>query len=186
MAKIVAHSGEITQGTIVDDIDWPNVLGIVVTNACDIEHENAEFVTIAALVEAKKNITILPEFHNKIQGANETGGISKNAFTSLVTFVQSLIHNKNIIRYFFVCQNDEIGTPDLLVDFQNLITIPIDELVKLRGIAQLPAPYIQQMIVHYTSYNSRIAVERLGDEQVASIVDRIVSPIHIKPPEPIG
>lgn len=50
---ISEFKGQITQGTIVDGVDWglgdENPLGIVISNACDLEHDHSGFLMVAAL-----------------------------------------------------------------------------------------------------------------------------------------
>jgi hypothetical protein len=193
MAIIIPYEGTLTQGCIVDNIPWSRMgvplqdnrpLGIVLTNACDFEHGHASFFTIAALVDAKDTIFLMPEFRNKIEGCEDSHQLQKKAFDSLKKWIEGIVHNKSILRYFFLIQNDELETPDFLVDFQNTITFPIEEKGELSVIAKLQSPYLEKMVVHYSSYISRIGVARINQGQVDEVVNRIISPFEMAPKVP--
>ena len=64
--------GIITQGTIVDGVDWGrgeyNPLSIVISNACDLEHGNSSFLLVAALESAKDTLQNTDEFKQCLYG----------------------------------------------------------------------------------------------------------------------
>jgi hypothetical protein len=62
------------------------------------------------------------------------------------------------------------------VDFQLIISIPIDNASALQKIAQLSSPYVEQMIMHFSSYTSRIATDRMDNPQVEEILTLLSDP----------
>jgi hypothetical protein len=62
------------------------------------------------------------------------------------------------------------------VDFQFVLSIPIVEIEKLNKIAQLSSPFVEQMIVHFSSYTSRIAVDRCETPQKDEIISKLIEP----------
>jgi len=184
MEMLTANDRNITQGTIVDNVPWVNndypILGIVISNPCDLNNHKASFITIAGLVDAGETLKNTSEFQSIVDGANEHLELKTKPWDSLKKWINSFIHNKSVCRYFFINPGEIIDADPFLVDFQNLITIPIAEKEYLVSIAQLSTPYAQQMIVHFSSYISRIGVDRIDEDSANLLFDELVSPYNKK------
>jgi hypothetical protein len=183
MTSVKEPSDEIKQGMIVDRIPWPlegpKPLGIVLSNPCDLEHNKASYLIVAALIPAKETIQLTNEFINRIQNPSpENHAISKKKWDSISDLLESYIHNKNIVRYYFIDARPIIESPLFFVDFQLIISIPIDNANHLEKIAQLPSPFVEQMIMHFSSYTSRIGSDRLENDQVEEILTLLAHPYH--------
>jgi hypothetical protein len=179
MSLLIKPQTYIKQGTIVDGVPWPfdpKPLGIILSNPCDLELGKASYLLIASLIPAKETLQYSREFINKIDPTNYT--LKQRQWNSLKDIIVNYIHNKNIARYFFINPNNVITAPYLFIDFQHLLSIPIDGKETLISIAQLPSPYAEQMIVHFSSYISRIGVDRINDEKTEEIINEIASPYH--------
>jgi hypothetical protein len=177
-------SEQIKQGMIVDQIPWsldgPKPLGIILSNPCDLEHDKASYLLLAALIPAKETLQRAKEFKNKIQGAGEDYQLNgSKQWKGLTEFIESFIHNKNIVRYYFIDPRPVIEAPLFFVDFQLILSIPISESPVLSKVAQLSSPFVEQMIIHFASYTSRIASDRVDDLQLKEITDKIAEPYHI-------
>ncbi len=171
----------ITQGSIVDGVKWGlgdvEPLGIVLSNPCDLEHGKASFFIVAALLAADETIKISKEYKDKTVSANSNNGLSSKAWTSFRKYLTEFIHNKNIVRYYFIDTADGIiDAPPLFVDFQLIKSIPID--TPIDNVAQLPAPYVQQMIMHFVAYTSRIGVDRVDEFQEMKLVNELANPFY--------
>lgn len=168
MAKLIAHT-ELTQGSLVANVNWgiddEVPIGIVLSNPCDLEHDKADYVLVAGIRDAAV-IRESREYRNKINGA--TSPMSQSKAREIGKFLAGFIHNSNIGRYFFMdATSVEIGLPYLIVDLQRITTVRIQNH-PLEVIAQLPSPYSEKLIMHYSSYVSRIGVDRITPAELAS------------------
>ncbi|MCC5906194.1 MAG: hypothetical protein JJU13_08315 [Balneolaceae bacterium] len=175
---------EITQGTIVDNVPWEMEeapLGIVLTNACDVEWNKASYLLIASLLPAKDILQNSTEFEQITQSADEENKLSKTKSNSLGSFLRDFIHNTNIVRYFFIDPTPVYPSlPHFFVDFQHLITIPYSEKINLSTIAQLDSPHREKLILHFSSYVSRIAVDRIDKETYQDTLRALSEPFELK------
>jgi len=180
MIFIEEPAKQIKQGMIVDQIPWnfegPKPLGIILTNPCDLEHNKASFLIIAALVSAKDTLHVSNDFQNRIQGINDEYQLNNKKWESLTVLIENYIHNKNITRYYFIDPRPIIEDIFFFVDFQFIISVPFEKSGMLVKIAQLSSPFVQQMIVHFAGYTSRIAVDRANDVQSQEIISKIADP----------
>lgn len=154
----------ITQGTIVDNVDWGrgedlNPLSIVMSNACDIEHGHSNFLIVAALEQAADVLPETAEFKDKIKGEK----ISTKQKNALKKLLSDYIHNKNICRHFFFDPRPVLDIGCLLVDFQQIKCVEFAQINTLEPVAQLKHPFVEQMIMRFTSYTARIPVDRVDE-----------------------
>lgn len=184
MARLTEfNKDKITQGTIVDNVPWAleeAPLGIVLTNACDVQWDKASFILIAPLLPAKDILQNSHEFIQVVKNS-EDNELSKSKTKSLNSFLNKFIHNINIARYFFIDPTPVYSSlPHLLVDFQNLLTIPYSKVNSLNIIAQLDSPHREKLILHFASYISRIAVDRVDEESYQDTLKAISEPFELK------
>jgi len=163
------YSGKISQGTIVDGIPWKDgedqPLGIVLSNACDLEHNHSSFIIVAALVSAKDVLTRTNDFRNKLQDHKIN---QKNA----QKFFKPYINNESIVRYYFIGEYTKAEIDDyLMVDFQQIQSFNISSIESLAPLAQLKHPFIEQMMMRYTAYTSRIPSDRVSEEEFQKMVN---------------
>lgn len=179
MSSLINHNNIITQGTVIDNVPWsldPAPLGIVLSNPCDLEWGKASFLLVASLISAQDILQLSKEFKSKINTANIRKELTKSNWESLNNMIESYVHNKNVTRYFFINPKNVIDAPLLFVDFQNLITIPIENNIYLTIEAQLPSPHTEKMMIHFSSYISRIGVDRINEESTKVFIQEIASP----------
>lgn len=161
-------NGEITQGTIVDGVDWGrgenDPLSIVISNACDLEHGNSSFLLVAALEAASDVLQQTGEFRGMIKDANENGELSRKQWKSLSNFLLNYIHNKNVCRHFFFDPRPVVDMDCLVVDFQQVKSIEMETISSLSVEGQMNHPFVEQMMMRFTSYTSRIPVNRVNAE----------------------
>lgn len=72
MSVLQPASGEIDQGSVLDGVPWSleaPPLGIALTNTCDLEHDKADFLILAALKPAKAIIQQSKDFKSRLDGA---------------------------------------------------------------------------------------------------------------------
>lgn len=179
MAKLTSEvGGSLDQGFVVYGLPWrvdpPPALGIVLTNTCDFEHDNAQFVIAAALVPARPVIQGSAEFENKVANADK-GELSKTRWKSVRRLLEDKIFNREIARYFLL-DADELGMDPLFADFQFLVSVPISWADEMRAVAKLQSPYREQLIVHFASYTSRIGVERPHGDDLSRLHETLADP----------
>ncbi|MDK2977991.1 MAG: hypothetical protein PWP52_705 [Bacteroidales bacterium] len=170
----------ITQGTVLDNIPWeldPAPLGIVLSNPCDLEWGKASYLLVASLVPAKETIQMSKEFKQKVESAKDYV-ISKTKWKSFEVYLKQFINNQNIARYYFIDPTNAIEAPLLFVDFQHLLTIPIFKKDNLEIVAKLPSPHTEKMISHFSSYISRIGVDRENKEDAEALINQLAAPYH--------
>ena len=162
---VSTSNGQITQGTIVDGVDWGrgeyNPLSIVISNACDLEHGKSSFLLVAALESATDVLQQTTEFIGKTNGTNE---LTKKQWKALRDFLLNYIHNKNVCRHFFFDPRPTIDMECLLVDFQQIKSVEKEKIPFLSIEGQLNHPFVEQMMMRFTSYTSRIPTDRVTPE----------------------
>lgn len=181
LAKPLDH---ITQGSIVDGVDWgfdeSNPLSIVLSNACDLENGKSSFLMVAALQPAVGVLTNSKEYQNIIQGADENKKLKRKGWESLLNFLTGYIHNKNIGRYYFFDSKPIFDAGLLLVDFQLVKALNMEEREKVSIIAQMISPFVEQMMMHFVSYTARIPSDRVSKEQEVNYIEELTNGFQFK------
>lgn len=180
----------ITQGTILDGVDWHGIasnglLGIVLSNACDLEHDKAGYVIVAPLVPALETLSNTREYQTKINNAKENR-LTRKEWDAFSNFLTDYIHNKLAGRYFYFAAQPIIDMDPVLVDFQCLLSVPYADFKEsldvgnLQSIAQLKHPYIEQLMSHFVTYIGRVPADRVSlleeAEAIALLANGITGP----------
>ena len=184
MSALSPPTGRIYQGSVLDGIPWnleAAPLGIALSNTCDLEYDKADFLIVAALKPAKDVIQASGEFRSKLDGA-QGQTLRKRAWESLVALLEDLIHNASVRRYFLLDARAVLDLGPLLVDFQQLISVPIEKARNLPLVATLASPDRERLVVHFAAYTSRIGVDRQAEGEVAGLRDFLAEPY--RGPEP--
>lgn len=162
MEWIEEPNQEITQGAIVDGVDWGqgenNPLSIVLSNACDLGHDKAEYLIVAALQPAADTLSKSKEYKSHVENATDKT-LSKKGWKSFVDFLEKYIHNTQVCRYFFFDPNPVIDSCLLVVDFQLVKSVDID-MSGLDYIGQMKPLFTMQMMSRFVSYTGRVPVDR--------------------------
>lgn len=162
MEWIEEPNQEITQGAIVDGVDWGqgenNPLSIVLSNACDLGHDKAEYLIVAALQPAADTLSKSKEYKSHVENATDKT-LSKKGWKSFVDFLEKYIHNTQVCRYFFFDPNPVIDSCLLVVDFQLVKSVDID-MSRLDYIGQMKPLFTMQMMSRFVSYTGRVPVDR--------------------------
>lgn len=170
---------QLTQGSIVDGINWGdenNPVSIVLSNACDLEHEHASYLIVAALYPASAIIGSSREYKGMTHqnGFSASSRKQQNAVTNKLS---DYIHHKTINRYYFIdCTASNLDML-MMVDFQKILSLAIDVRNTLIPIAQLNTPLKEQMMMQFVSYTSRIPTDRISQEDEQAIKDQLLKEI---------
>ena len=180
MSVLLPSSGKIDQGSVLDGIPWgleAPPLGIALTNTCDLEHDKADFLILAAVKPAKDVIQASKDFRNKLDGA-QGEALKRRAWDSLVELLEDFIHNASIRRYYFLDGRAALELEPLFVDFQQLISVPIAQARSLPQMAVLASPDREKLVVHFAAYSSRIGIDRQPAGVVAELTSLLTHPYH--------
>lgn len=161
------YSEKLVQGSILDGIDWDgdDLLSIVISNACDIENGKISFLMIAALQPAHEVLTNTREYENL-----RTGNINRKKQEKIKAYFEDFIHNKKICRYYFFDPMPAIDMEPMVVDFQHIKSVLLDDIIHLEVIGRLKSPFIEQMMMRFVSYTARIPSDRADDIQVSRYI----------------
>lgn len=182
---IAEHKGIITQGTIIDGVDWGreegnNPLSIVISNACDLEHKNSNFLLVAALESATDVLQQTTEFKGKVKDANSNKELTQKQWKSLENFLLNYIHNKNVCRHYFFDPRPILDMDCLVVDFQQIRSIEINQIPNFSMEGQMNHPFVEQMMMRFTSYTSRIPVDRVNSEMEKIYIQELTKGFTLK------
>lgn len=180
MSALLPPSGQIDQGSVLDGIPWnleAAPLGIALSNSCDLEHDKADFVIVAALKPAKAVVQSSSQFRNKLDGV-QGRTLRKKAWESLLELLEDFIHNASVRRYFFLDGRAALDLEPLLVDFQQLISLPIATARNLPLMATLPSPDREKLVIHFAAYTSRIGTDRQPEQRVVELTELLTDPYH--------
>ena len=184
MAKLEEFSGKITNGSVVEGVNWgqigeaieggEGILGIVLSNSCDFENHKIGFVIVAGLVDAQSTFTRTKEFKNLTQKADGKS-LSQKQKEKIKDFFENAIYNTKASRYYTVYPAKEMESllPVLAVDFQMLVSIPLTQIESLEGVAELRTPYREEMMHRFTAYTGRVPVEIDAQEDIDNVVKRL-------------
>lgn len=102
------------------------------------------------------------EFREITKGT-ELSQLATRKRESLSKYAEKLIFNKDIGRYFSIDARP-LNEGLLVVDFQNLLTLPYTKESQAgTAIGRVQAPYCQKMIAHFAAYTARVGVDRQED-----------------------
>jgi DNA-binding response OmpR family regulator len=146
--------GDVFLGSIADQKGY----WILLTPTCDIVQKNADKLLLASCdiltdrIEYQKWQEALPEPSSKI-----------------IDNLKSILGDRGKERFFYL--PGVIDLPDLLVDFQKLMTIQISDVSNLSRIASLDSPFANKLMARLLRYYSRqgapdldltLIMERMG------------------------
>lgn len=177
---------EIAQGAIIDGMVWGEdgpALSIILSNSCDLEHDKAGFIVLAALVPAAETLQQTKEFKNKVDGAIDYK-LSGRKWKSFSDFLAGFIHNKNIGRYYYFNPAPIVEMDPLFVDFQFIKSIRFEQFRQsveggeITIIGKLKHPFIEELMMHFVSYTGRVPVSRVELEDEPSDLQIMAGNYH--------
>lgn len=184
MARLEAFSGTISNGTIVDGVNWgqkirdaisgdEGILGIVLSNSCDFDHDKIGYVVIAGLVDAQSILSKTKELASIMP--NNGKPLNSKQKDKVKKYFEDFIYNVKATRYYTIYPAKELEDtfPVLAVDFQMIVSIPAVDIQTLEGVAELKSPYREEMMHRFTAYMGRVPVDRDTPEQIDAIVSQL-------------
>jgi hypothetical protein len=167
---------QLTQGSIVDAIDWgnpeDNPVGIILSNACDLAHEgHCSYLIVAAMYPAQMILQSSREYKGIIP--DPTVKLTRKQLEKRAEYFSNYIHHKTINRYYFIDCTETLLGMHMVIDFQRIISMPHKCMHTLKPIAHLVSPLREQMIMQFAHYTARIPSDRVDEEQEANIIETL-------------
>ncbi|HCL3996748.1 hypothetical protein ACEOPL_25445 [Pseudomonas aeruginosa] len=167
--------GEVRLGDIYREVESES-FWLVINPACDLEQCKAE----NALLVRCKNIKEFPEYSDVVEILARGDELSKTKRSNLVYLIGD---NRKVTdgqpeRYKFLPGTSFV--PDLVVDFQCLSQVPLDDLKdagKHRRLTTLDSPFAEAVQAKFARYYGRFGVPDLSFEVIA---DSLIEAIHVE------
>jgi CheY-like chemotaxis protein len=132
---------------------------VLLTPSCDLVagREKAEWVLLARCIALTEQV----EYQKWRAGLSKP---FKKADTKLRALLQNNRRNGQPERFYFL--PGALTLPDLLVDFQQLVTLPRDQMASLGRLASLDSPFADALMARFARYFGRIGSPDLDVERV--------------------
>lgn len=128
---------------------------LVVTPSCDLEHDKAEFVVLAACLPIETDA--------RVQRWRANGNAANKAK------VRDLVSHKSggqDDRNLYLPAAPTI--PDLVADFQLLRSVSTDDLNSMHRVASLVSPFAEAAVSRFTRYLGRVGTDDLDVEAITA------------------
>ncbi|CDG51274.1 response regulator [Halomonas sp. QX-2] len=150
-----------------------NTLWMVLTPACDFVQENAENVLLARVTPLTEHELYI-NWENELKMYHEIpeaqrGKSSKVPVNQARSKVKDIVNNKHKARYRFLAGTFFID--DCIVDFQNLLHMPMVEEDGYRPICSLDNPYREEFLQIFSNYYGRIGTPDYAKDEVWNKID---------------
>lgn len=151
-----------------------NTLWMVLTPACDFEQNKCENVLLAqvqplinheaykAWQQAARNFDETPK-HNQTNEIKQTVSKARGR-------VIDLVKNKAGGRFRFF--PGTFFLPDCIVDFQNLLTLPITDSNQYEAVCSLDNPYREETLQFFSNYFGRIGTPDYDPKPICDKIDQ--------------
>jgi len=137
---------------------------IVLTPSCDIEHDKADYIQLAACQLFDDQVDIA-----KWRSGDGNSGERKKAKKRVMELLRQQTGGQ-LDRWLFLPQALDI--PDLVVDLQELRSMPIGDVADLKRIASLDSPFAEAAINRFNRYYGRIGTPDLDADGAFTRLDR--------------
>lgn len=170
--------GKIDQGDIIypvkvndwltwwsDDKDYPI---IILTPTCDIAQQKADHHRFAILEPFP---LFFLQLYRQIVGkvSAELSEITSKQKQRLEDKLRKAIRN-SWPRYHFLENDGHIIKTDRIVDFEVIVSAPIDSFTQDFRIARLKSPYKEELIHRYSHHSMRIGTEDIPKDKINEII----------------
>ena len=135
------------------------VFYVVVTPSCDIAQNKTKFLHLTKCIPLDET----KEYKEYISEKNKKT-INESKLASAKDKLSQLIRSGRRDCHFFIPKTSFIE--NLVIDFEQIITIELSDVVKYECIAKLDSPFAQSMIIKFVRHFNRIGTEDLDAEYV--------------------
>lgn len=148
-------TGDILKGTVNgDDAHW-----VVLTPSCDFEQQKVEQVLLAKcfLLEKESEYT---KYCAYLKNGKKVSKTAENELSRLLS------DNRKTQPERFKFLPGTFFLPNLVVDFQFLVQVPLAAAEKMSREATLDSPYVEALLARFSRYYGRLGVPNLDIEIV--------------------
>ncbi|MFC8359502.1 response regulator [Streptomyces griseorubiginosus] len=140
---------------------------VMLTPACDLveDRRKAEFVVMARCLPLEDT----PEYRKWSSQTSSNGGATTGAISSMEKLIGNNRGGQRERFYFLPAAWD---TPNLVVDFQQIIHVEYEKILESRRLATLDSPYSQSLISQFTRYLGRMGTPDLS---IKTVMQRLQS-----------
>jgi CheY-like chemotaxis protein len=137
---------------------------VLLTPSCDLFQGKADLLLFARCVR----LTDQAEYKAYLGQSTEA-----NIKAKLIRLLKNNREKSQPDRYHYL--PSVFTLPDLIVDFQQLETIPCDQLSSLTRVASLDSPFAEALMMRFTRYFGRLGTPDISTEAVLSKINIIAS-----------
>ena len=155
--ELAPLAGDLYQGQIGDQIGhW-----VLLTPSCDLVagRERAKWVLLARCAP----LTEQTEYQKWQAGLPQP---SKTADRRLCALLRDNRQNGQPERFYFL--PGTLALPDLVVDFQQLVTLPREQIDSLERLASLDSPFAEALLARFARYFGRLGTPDLDLEVIVA------------------
>jgi len=157
-----------------DNDDYPIV---ILTPTCDIAKNKATHHRFSVLEPLP---LVLLRIYQEVVGPPDPKEhfISKKKNDKFQGKITSIIQN-SFPRYHYLQSDGDLIKTDRIVDFEVVISVPIDTFSDRKRVARLISPYREQLIHRYTHHGMRIGTPDTPRSKIISIINDFYSELKI-------
>ena len=148
----------------IDDGDHPIV---ILTPTCDIAQDKVDYHRVTILQPFP--LFFLNLCFEILGDELDLSNLSKNHKDKIANKLDRAVRNA-WPRYHFFPKEDVFKT-DRIIDFEVIVSIPIDVFSSSHRIARLASPYKEELIHRYSHHTMRIGTEDIPKETVNKIIN---------------
>jgi len=174
-----SFDADVEQSTIYKGVYFScikeKIFGIVLTPACDIYWQKANYIKIAGLLPAEQIFEqwLLKNGRTPLEIAGVDPLPSEKRVRNIHgAFVKDYIANREI-RYHFLPSHKNIF-PHSFVDFQLVESFEPDYIKKLEKIAVLKSPWRESIPARYAAYCGRLGTKTYSENLVEKIMTKFL------------
>lgn len=167
----------VDQGDVFADIHFSaidaHVNAVVITPACDLEHQKTHFVKFISAVPLDMVLKIIADsvgiaestFQSEIE-------ISPSQFSKLLKALHRNTRGDFLPRYYMLPECQGRLAP-LYLDFQRTFVIPFRQLAEEylgSRVTRIISPWREQIVAQYSGYCARVGVPSYSDDELRDLL----------------
>lgn len=175
------EEGKIDQGDVFVDIYFAatdeRVNAVVVSPACDLEHNKADFIKFVSTVSFELVAKDILLDHSRIDDSDFGSGvaISRTKYNSAMNVLTRNINGDLLPRYYFLPGYSD-SFPDSYLDFQKVFVIQVQQVFDsymTNRITRIASPWREQIAERYSGYSGRVGTPDYSEGDLRSLLSKV-------------